>query len=387
MKGIADILTALETSGNMRRISADDAPSGVIDLSSNDYLGLARNRTLADNFVSTLRPEDFMFGSSASRLLAARQHDYTELETAIAEAYGRPALLFNSGYHANTGIVGALGSKRTLFVADKLVHASIIDGLNLAVAGGAEFVRFRHNDIGHLERILEKNRGRYERTVIVAESVYSMDGDRADLRALVEVKRSFEDVILYVDEAHAVGVLGPAGLGLSVGETVLDDVDILIGTFGKALASMGAYAVTSPAIKAYLTNRARSLVFSTALPAIVTRWSLTTFRYALTADDARRHLDEVAKTLASILEASEPSHIRPLIVGDPYRALAASARLAEAGYRVLAIRTPTVPPGTDRLRFSLSADITPADLEGLAAIDFRTTTTPFPARERSSYRS
>lgn len=368
MKEITDILATLETSGNMRHISADDAPDNIVDLSSNDYLGLARNRTLAENFVTTLCPDDFMFGSSASRLLAARQHDYTELETAIAEAYGRPALLFNSGYHANTGIVGALGSKRTLFVADKLVHASIIDGLNLAVAGGAEFVRFRHNDLGHLERILDKNRGRYDRTVIVVESVYSMDGDKADLRVLVELKKSFEGAMLYVDEAHAVGVLGPAGLGLSVGEKVLDDVDVMVGTFGKALASTGAYAVTNPAMKAYLTNRARSLVFSTALPAVVTRWSLTTFRYALTADDARHRLARAATTLASVLGAPEPSHIRPMIVGDPHRALATSARLAEAGYRVLAIRTPTVPPGTDRLRFSLSADISPTDLEGLKSV-------------------
>ncbi len=365
MNTIKTILTDLEASGNMRHIATDDAPSTMVDLSSNDYLGIAQNTELASNYLSTVHPENFTLGSAASRLLASRQHDYTNLESALEDAYGRPALLFNSGYHANTGIVGALADKHTLFVADKLVHASIIDGLNLASAAGATFVRFRHNDTAHLQRILEKNRGNFDRIVIIVESVYSMDGDSPDLRAIADLKKATPGAMLYVDEAHAVGVLGPAGLGMSVAQGLLDDVDVMVGTFGKALASTGAYAIVSDEMKAYLTNRARSLIFSTSLPAIVTGWSLTTFSHALADDDARTRLRAASSTLADILGTPIPSHIQPLIIGDAHRAVALSHQLADAGYHVMAIRTPTVPAGTERLRFSLSAALTPATLAAL----------------------
>ncbi len=402
MNIIDSTLASLTAAGNLRTIPRDDAPEGVIDLSSNDYLGLASRRDLAEDFLSRLDPADFLQTSSASRLLAGRQREYTALEDRLSEVYGgRAALLFNSGYHANTGIIKALGDKNTLFLADKLVHASMIDGLNLAAAAGSTFMRFRHNDFGHLRRLMESHGQRFSRVVILAETVYSMDGDTTDIDALLTVKSLHPNAIVYLDEAHAVGVVGVHGLGMARSHPDFDHIDIVVGTFGKALASMGAYAITGDAMRRYLVNTARSLIFSTALPPLTMRWSLFTLNYAITADAERLRLAELGAILKTILSPSPvgapspchtpvpgctpsrgcapsprcapsplgragegpyPRHIQPLVVGDPVRAVELSQQLLAAGYRVLPIRTPTVPPGTDRLRFSLSATLTPSSL-------------------------
>ncbi|MDE6395774.1 MAG: 8-amino-7-oxononanoate synthase [Muribaculaceae bacterium] len=371
MDKLREILSQLEAASNLRTIPFGTAPEKpLIDLSSNDYLGLSENKDLVQKYLDSV-DSDVRPGSTASRLLASSQEEYRALETALSEAYGREALMFNSGYHANVGILQSLGDKSTLFVADKLVHASIIDGMSLASVGGARFVRFRHNDFDHLERIMSTQAPSFGRVVIVAESVYSMDGDQTNIDRLVEAKSMHPGALIYLDEAHAVGVVGPAGLGLAASHPRGDKIDIVIGTFGKAFASMGAYAVTSPLIKQYLVNRCRSLIFSTALPPLTVRWSRMAFSYALTADNERERLKTVASKLADILPGQagtrrSPSHILPLIVGDPASAIRLGAELADVGYKVLPIRTPTVPPGTDRLRFSLSAALAPEDLDGLA---------------------
>lgn len=368
MKHIAQALRDIEQKGNLRSIPVTDADAKLTDLSSNDYLGIAEDREFIESFFESLAPADFIPTASASRLLAGRQSEYRELETELENCYGRPALLFNSGYHANTGIIKALADKSTLFIADKLVHASIIDGLNLAAASGATFVRFRHNDFSHLEKLMEKHGPDYRRVVIVAESVYSMDGDSTDLNELARIKEMHPGAMVYLDEAHSVGVTGPSGLGMAKGHAQFDKIDIIIGTFGKALASAGAYAIVSPVLKEYLINTARSLIFSTALPPLTVRWSLATLRYSLAHDDRRKHLDVLAHELSSILGSEIPSHIQPFIVGSPEKALSASRLFAEAGYRVLAIRTPTVLAGTDRLRFSLSAALSAEDLSGISEV-------------------
>lgn len=357
---IERILTDLEAGGNLRHLPGE-AAAGVVDLSSNDYLGLGEDRALREAFFATHDAAGLLMTSSASRLLAAHQRAYRELEDDIATAYGhgRSALMFNSGYHANTGLVSSLADKNTLILADKLVHASIIDGIKLS---GAPFARFAHNDVAHLERLLESKGRDYADVLIIVESVYSMDGDRADLRAIAKLKRRRPGVMLYVDEAHAVGVLGPGGLGECAACGIVGDVDVLVGTLGKALASMGAYAVVAPRVREFLINKARSLIFSTALPPAQAMWSRYVWRYALGADTARLHLQKAAQKLAEIIPCGETSHIRPLITGSAERALNLSARLLEGGYKVLPIRTPTVPPGTERLRFSLSAAINPEDL-------------------------
>jgi 8-amino-7-oxononanoate synthase len=359
MKRINQTLADLAASGNLRKIPAQDN-SRVYDFSSNDYLGLSEDVDLRADFLRGIAAETFLPSSSASRLLSARQNAYDELEKFIGTLYGRAALLFNSGYHANTGMIGALGSPSTLFVADKLVHASIIDGL---VLSKSNFQRFKHNDYDHMCRIIERYGKDYERVVIVAESVYSMDGDSADIDKLVEAKRLHNNTLLYVDEAHAVGVLGARGLGLCQGK----DVDIMVGTFGKALASEGAFAVMSPTMREYMVNRCRSLIFSTAISPFAAMWSMTTLRRSLEMDDARKRLVTLAEKLEAATGSGIISHIQPYIVGDAKRTVELSQRLLRDGIKVLPIRTPTVPPGTERLRFSLSAALPDSALTALTA--------------------
>lgn len=360
---INQTLNQLEQSGNFRRIPKESAAT-VVDLSSNDYLGLAERTDLREEFYSQHSPSSMPMSASASRLLGGRQREYEAFEQTLAEAYGRQALLFNSGYHANVGLIQALADSHTLIVADRLVHASIIDGIRLS---GAPFERFRHNDYKHLERILDKKAADYDNILIIAESVYSMDGDRADIGQLTAAKKRCGDkAMLYIDEAHAVGVLGPAGLGLVVASAQPGDVDIIVGTMGKALASVGAYAIMSEHMRDFMVNKARSLIFSTALPPLNIAWSDFIFRRMLGMDSERRQLSELSRRLARALGNNYSSHIQPLIVGDPHKAVDMSHRLMKLGYKVLPIRTPTVPPGTERLRFSLSAAIAPEAIEGLA---------------------
>ena len=186
----------------------------MLNLSSNDYLGLAADRQLKEEFLQTLTPDTFLPTSSSSRLLTGNFGIYEELETELATLFGtETALVLNSGYHANMGILPAVSDAQTLILADKLVHASIIDGIRLSTA---RCIRFRHNDLVQLERLLEQHHATFRQLIIVTESIFSMDGDQADLTALVRLKKRYSNVLLYVDEAHAFGVRGLRGLGLSL---------------------------------------------------------------------------------------------------------------------------------------------------------------------------
>lgn len=361
---IDSVIDRLAAAGNMRHIPEQDAPTALTDLSSNDYLGFGDDVALRQEFFGHYDPADLLMTSSASRLLASHQSAYTALEQMIQSSYGhgRRALLFNSGYHANAGLPAALADKSTIILADKLVHASIIDGIRLS---GAPFERFRHNDYGHLQRLIEGKARQFDNVIIIAESIYSMDGDRADIHALAEAKHRHPGAMLYIDEAHAVGAVGPAGLGEVMAADALGEVDILVGTFGKALASMGAFALVSPQMRDFLVNRSRPLIFSTALPPAQTLWTSFIWQKMLAADDRRATLAGLAKSLAEAIPGGEPSHIRPLIVGSATRAIEASEQLKALGFKALPIRTPTVPAGTERLRFSLSAAIPSTEIDRL----------------------
>ena len=242
----------------------------LINLSSNDYMGVGANAALWRQFLAQeSQREDFGGGSCSSRLLTGNHPAYASLEAHLAAWYGtETALVCDSGYHANLGILPAITSGKDLIIADKLVHASLIDGIRLS---SAECVRLRHNDLEQLEKLLARRRGDYEKVVIVTESIFSMDGDRADLRRLVELKKRY-DCLLYLDEAHAVGVLGERGLGSAEEQGVLADVDLLVGTFGKAVASQGAFVACRSVMREYLVNTMRPLIFSTALPPLSVRW-------------------------------------------------------------------------------------------------------------------
>lgn len=352
-------LEQLRQSSNYREIPHDKTivDSHLIDFTSNDYLGIARRSDWQEDFLSTCNTQELLMTSAASRLLADNQTAYQQLEKLLAELYGRPALLFNSGYHANTGIISALADNRTLILADKLVHASIIDGIMLSKA---KFARFRHNDIQHLERLIEKESSNFETIMVVVESVYSMNGDCAPIDCLIDIKHANPKVILYVDEAHAFGCEGPAGLGLCAASKSPSEIDVIVGTLGKAAASQGAFTITNFAINQYLTNRSRSLIFSTAIPPISAKWSKYVIERMVAMDSERQHLHALAKAMNNGLSSINNSPcsttaIQPFIVGNSSDTLTLSAALKTDGIKVLPIRTPTVPPNTERLRFSLSA--------------------------------
>ncbi|HDR1882493.1 TPA: 8-amino-7-oxononanoate synthase [Pasteurella multocida] len=343
----------------------------MLNMSSNDYLGLANNEALRQAFFKQYQDQLPALTSSSSRLLTGSFPIYDELESLMAQAFGREsALLFNSGYHANIGILPALADKKTLIVADKLVHASMIDGIRLAQC---EFVRFRHHDYAHLEQILQKNDRTFERIIVVTESVFSMDGDCADLTQLVALKQRYPQVMLYVDEAHAIGVLGEKGLGLAEQQGCINQIDILVGTFGKALGSMGAYVICDQVIRDYLVNKMRPLIFSTALPPFNVAWTHFVFQQLPHLQAERAHLAQLSQHLrqaiVDIFQVPMPSEscIVPYILGDNELTVRTAQRLQQQGYYCLPIRPPTVPKGTSRIRFSLTADMQVAEVEQFIA--------------------
>ena len=333
----------------------------MLNMSSNDYLGLASNENLRQSFLQQYGDNFPSFTSSSSRLLTGNFPVYTDLEQLIAQRFQREsALLFNSGYHANLGILPSLTTTKSLILADKLVHASMIDGIRLSQC---EFFRYRHNDYEHLKNLLEKNAGKFDRTFIVTESVFSMDGDVVDLNYLVQLKKQFPNTYLYVDEAHAIGVYGKNGLGIAERANVIADIDLLVGTFGKALASMGAYVVCDHILKECLINQMRPLIFSTALPPFNVAWTHFIFERLPQLSKERTHLEQLSAFLRQEVEHRTqimPSQtcIVPYILGENEATLAKAKALQEQGYYCLPIRPPTVPKGTSRIRLSLTADMT-----------------------------
>lgn len=333
----------------------------MLNMSSNDYLGLASNKKLHETFFQQYGENLPALTSSSSRLLTGNFPIYNDLEQLIANQFQREScLLFNSGYHANLGILPALTSSNSLILADKLVHASMIDGIRLSQC---QFFRYRHQDYDHLQQLLEKNAGKFDRTFIVTESVFSMDGDVSDLAKLVQLKKQFPNTYLYVDEAHAIGAYGEKGLGIAEQANVMADIDLLVGTFGKALASMGAYVVCDQVLKEVLINQMRPLIFSTALPPLNMAWTYFLFERLAQFHQERQHLAEVSAFLRGEVAkrtGNMPSStcIVPYILGDNEATLAKAKQLQQQGYYCLPIRPPTVPKGTSRIRLSLTADMT-----------------------------
>ncbi len=362
-KEYADILERFDQESRLRVIPQDRTSIPRIDMTSNDYLGLgaAWNKFMPE-FKN--RYPDASFSSSASRLLSARQDNHLNLENLLGSLYNKEVLLFNSGYHANVGIIQALAIPGTIFLCDKLVHASMIDGLKLS---GAEYRRWHHNDIASLRLLLEKNRDK--RCIVALESVYSMDGDIAPLKEIVDLKKDYPEMILYVDEAHAFGTRGRQGLGVAEETGVIDQIDILVGTLGKAAASTGAFVATHPILKEYFVNCSRSFIFSTALPPVNAAWSHFMIINMLRMTKEREHLDQISRRFREELEkiSGKPidsrSHIVPFLIGDASEALKVATRLSLKGIDALPIRRPTVPEGGERIRFSLSSDMTDQQID------------------------
>lgn len=329
----------------------------MLNLASNDYLGLASNLTLREEFFDLTPMSERYMSSSSSRLLTGNFPNFEQLEAQMSQAFGRSVLLFNSGYHMNIGILPALSNAKTMIIADKLVHASIIDGIRLSKAG---YVRYRHNDLQHLTQFLEKYQSdeSIQRIIVVTESIFSMDGDETDLTALVALKKQHPKVMLYVDEAHAVGVRGLRGLGCAEQYNVIGDIDFLVGTFGKALASVGGYLVCEPIIREYLINSMRPLIFSTAQPPICMAWTNFIFQHQQGLQAERQSLTALSQYSQQAVknlgyDCPSSSQIIPVIIGDTHQTVASAAYLQDYGFYVLPVRPPTVPKNSSRLRICL----------------------------------
>ena len=340
----------------------------MLNLSSNDYLGLAADRKLREEFLQELTVDTFLPTSSSSRLLTGNFTIYEELEQTLAQLFGtEAALVFNSGYHANTGILPAVSDTQTLILADKLVHASLIDGIRLSAA---RCIRYRHNDMKQLERLLAENHATYRQVIIVTESIFSMDGDVANLKELVRLKQAYDNVLLYVDEAHAFGVRGNQGLGYAEETGCIREIDFLVGTFGKAAASAGAYIVCQRTIREYLVNQMRTLIFTTARPPINIAWTLFIVRRLAGSKERRIHLKNISNILRNALkekgyDCPSASCIVPMIVGASSDTILRAKELQRHGFYALPVRPPTVPEGTSRIRFSLTAEITEEEIKEL----------------------
>lgn len=374
----AEQLDQLRQQGNFRQFRSNQQQGKTIEiqqqqmlnLSSNDYLGLASDLRLREQFFDETPNAQRLMSASSSRLLTGNFPAYEQLEATLTQLFhGRAALLFNSGYHMNIGILPALADAKTLILADKLVHASMIDGIRLS---SAKYLRYRHNDLAHLQQLLTQYHAddNYERIIVVTESIFSMDGDETDLAALVALKQHFAKVMLYVDEAHAIGVRGQQGLGCAEQYGVIDAIDFLVGTFGKAVASVGGYLICDPIIRDYLINRMRPLIFSTAQPPICIAWTQFMLNQIVHMQAQRQHLAALSLYMQQGIQAKgfacpSTSQIVPVIIGDSTATVSKARQLQTAGFYVMPVRPPTVPQGSSRLRICLNTQFETADLTQL----------------------
>lgn len=338
-----------------------------LNLSGNDYLGLSVLRYDGLDLPAYYRREfggqslsAFPHGSPASRLMTGNCPEYDVLEGELAALFpGKQALVLSSGYMVNSGLLPALTQKDDVVLADRLVHASIVEGMR-----ALPFRRFRHNDMQHLQNLLSRMM-HPEKAWVVVESIYSMDGDRADLRELVKLRRKY-GFRLYVDEAHSFGVYGPHGSGLCMEEGIVDEVDILVCTFGKALAGAGACVLCAPAVRQYLVNTLRPLIYSTALPPCTLQWVgmvVHEMRGRTAAEGVpdmavqRAKLAKLIQQASDITRRTNGTQIIPVVVGSDTRALEVAQAGRDAGIWLTAIRPPTVPEGSARIRISLHAEL------------------------------
>lgn len=352
--------TALRAQGRLMRDGAQ-----LIDFSSNDYLGLAQHPLLVERSAQWART--YGSGSGASRLVTGTSPEHLALEARIARFKGtESALLFASGWQLNAGVLAALlkAAPDTLLFTDKLIHASLHAG-----ASGHRQIRFRHNDLDHLEQLLGQHAAHDGPRLIVTESVFSMDGDRVDLARLSVLARSHQ-AFLYLDEAHATGVLGPGGAGIS--SEIPGSVDLVMGTFSKAMGGFGAYVAGSRLLIDYLVNCCGGFLFSTAPPPAILGAIDAALDLVPTMDAERARLAQQATHLrerlgkAGVDTGASSTQIVPVIVGDADKALSLAEGLLEQGLMAVAIRPPTVPAGTSRLRIALRATHTDGEVDRLA---------------------
>ena len=346
-----------------------------VNLSSNDYLGLASDLNLAFEFLSDVLHKDnnnklnadIRMSSSGSPLLTGAHLSYVDAENAMEELFNKKALFFNSGFSANSGVISALATENNLIIADKLAHASIIDGMMTAKG---KCLRYAHNDYEHLEKLLNAHADKYDSVIIVTEAVFSMDGDSCDLKKLVELKHKFHNVYLYVDEAHSFCLYSDNGAGLCHLNQVTDEIDFILTTFGKGLGSQGACILCNETACDYLINTSRSLIFSTALSPLAFAHANFMVKYMQMRNDLRERLHSISSYIHNTLNESgyenvSQSQIIPVLTYENEKAVKACEFFKEHCFYAMPIRHPTVPKGKARLRLSLTASLSDDQVEQL----------------------
>jgi 8-amino-7-oxononanoate synthase len=364
----ADLERSLRTVRRLRGAEVELDGRSAIDFSSNDYLGLAADARLVDAAAHAAR--EYGAGAGASRLISGNHPEHAALERSLADFFGTEAALsFATGYAANTGIIPALAGRDDAVFSDALNHASLIDGCRLS---RATIHVYPHGDVYALRALLARHRGAVRRALIVTDGMFSMDGDLAPLPEIVSLARE-HDAWTYVDDAHAVGVLGARGRGTPELLGVEGEIDVLVGTLGKAFGAAGAYVVGSASVRQWLVNRARSFVFSTGPMPAQAAAARTAIAIAQAEPDRRQRVIENAWHLRAALRdrridgvGGVDAHIVPVRVGSAAATVHLGASLAARGLLVGAVRPPTVPDGTSRLRISLGAAHTPEHIERLA---------------------
>ena len=372
MDRIKDELEKLKANKQLRSIPNINSKSDgtiVVDgveysnFASNDYLGISTKTELRKEFLCKYA-SDLLLSSASARLLTGSSKEYSELENTVAKITGKEAaLIFNTGYQANLGVISALIGKGDVIFSDKLNHASIIDGMQLSKG---KYYRYKHLDYENLEKLLKEHRAEHKRALIISESVFSMDGDVADIDILIELKNKY-NCLLMIDEAHAFCSYGNSIAGICYGK----DIDIITATFGKAVGSFGAFCTSNKDIITYLINKSRSFIFSTSIPPLNIAWSnwlLTEKREFIQAQ--KNKLEHLTKAVHASLklrgiETPSKTHIIPIVIGTNEDTVKVSERLRALGYYIPAIRPPTVPEGSSRLRISLTADCKLEDFENI----------------------
>jgi 8-amino-7-oxononanoate synthase len=349
---------------NLKRRRRTDL-GGLVNFCSNDYLGLKDHPEVTRAFIAAA--EKYGVGSGASHLVTGHGPEHEALEEELAAFTGREkALVFSTGYMANLGVIGALADQKAVIISDKLNHASLIDGCRLS---GAEVRRYRHGDSAHAAELIAA--AAEETRLLVTDGVFSMDGDVAPLPDLARAAADSKAWLL-VDDAHGLGVLGATGRGccehFGLGAT---EVPLLVGTFGKAFGTFGAFVAGDADLVEFLLQKSRTYIYTTALPPAVAAATRAALRVSAQESWRREKARSLARRLRHALgdpdaDTTPGTTIIPVIVGDAGRALALSARLEAQGFLVTAIRPPTVPPGTARLRVTLSAAHEEAQVDALS---------------------
>lgn len=335
-------------------ISITDGEQTLINFSGNDYLGLSKHPRVTER--AQQYTEKYGSGATASRLISGTYHIHEKTEQKLAQTFGwEAALIFNSGFQANSTIISTLTDRHSLILADKLSHNSLLQG---AVSSRATFRRFEHNSISDLENHLEKASAEdFSRIFVITESLFSMDGDRSDLKTIAELTETY-DAWLFVDDAHAVGVWGENGLGLTHG---IDGIDMILGTCGKAFGAFGAFLLCSSKMRDYLINFCPGFIYTTALPPSVIGAIEASTELIPEMDSDRARLRKSIQIMCEgIQEAGyetgeSESQIIPIIVGDEQETLHLSEYLEQKGFLATAIRPPTVPQNSARIRITLSS--------------------------------